>query len=228
MSLYASLLINTFRWVLQLARVRVFNRELRSTATEENFFLIDAVTRLHGQSCLIGKEILTLLRSGYADGANARWRSLHEVVVVACFIWKHGNEIARRYLEHDIIESYRALNEYQKNAKRLGLIPFSSDEIREISEKRKHLIEKYGNSYKNVYGWASSALDMAKPTLADLERSVRLNHLRPYYRMASHHVHPNPKSILFKLGLSHLSGETILAGPSNAGLADPVKEWQSH
>jgi hypothetical protein len=199
----------------------VVNRDLRLTATEENCFLIDAVTRLHGQACLIGGEILTLLRSGFADGANARWRSLHEIVVIASFIRKKGNEVAKRYLEHNSIESYKALSEYQKNVKRLNLIPFSSDEVSLVLEEQKRLIEKYGNSYKNAYGWASSALSMKKPRIVDIEKSVKLGHLRPYYRMASHHVHPNPKSILFKLGLSHLSKEIILAGPSNAGLADP-------
>lgn len=143
----------------------VVNKELRSIVTKQNCFLIDVVTRLHGQACLIGGEILTLLRSGYADGANARWRSLHEVVVISSFIQEKGNEIAKRYFEHYTIESYKALNEYQSNAKRLKLIPFSIDEAREISEEQKRLIEKYGSSYRNVYGWASSALNIKKPTL---------------------------------------------------------------
>lgn len=197
------------------------NRELRSTSTEENYFLRDVVTRLHGQACLIGGEILTLLRGGFADGANARWRSLHEIVVIASFIREKGNEVAKRYLEHNAIESYKALSEYQKNAKRLKLIPFSSDEVSLIFEEQKRLIETYGNSYKNAYGWASSALGIENPSIVDIEKSVKLDHLRPYYRMASHHVHPNPKSVLFKLGLSHSSKEMILVGSSNAGLADP-------
>jgi hypothetical protein len=42
----------------------------------------------------------------------------------------------------------------------------------------------------------------------------------PYYKMASHNVHANPRGIFFKLGII---GETevLLAGSSNAGLADP-------
>lgn len=197
------------------------NKELRSTVTKKNSSLIDALTRLHGLSCLIGGEILTLLRSGYADGANARWRSLHEVAVIASFVQEKGNEVAERYLKHNAIESYKGLKEYQEYAKSLKLTPLSSREIQEISKERKQLIEKYGNSYKKTYGWASSSLGIENPTLRDIERSVKLDHLRPYYRMASHHVHTNPKSILFKLGQSYWSEEIILAGPSDAGLADP-------
>jgi hypothetical protein len=38
--------------------------------------------------------------------------------------------------------------------------------------------------------------------------------------MASHNVHANPKGVFFKLGLIG-DEQTMLAGPSNAGLADP-------
>lgn len=39
--------------------------------------------------------------------------------------------------------------------------------------------------------------------------------------MASHNVHANPKGVLFKLGLQGCTDDILLAGPSNAGLADP-------
>jgi hypothetical protein len=42
----------------------------------------------------------------------------------------------------------------------------------------------------------------------------------PYYRMASHNVHANPKGVFFKLGLVE-QREILLAGPSDVGLADP-------
>jgi hypothetical protein len=38
--------------------------------------------------------------------------------------------------------------------------------------------------------------------------------------MASHNIHANPKGVLLKLGLLEES-QALLAGPSNAGLADP-------
>jgi hypothetical protein len=197
------------------------NRELQTNAEERDSVLIDVLTRLHGQACLIGGEILALLRSGYADGANARWRSLHEVVVVASFIQKNGAEVARRYFEHSAIESYRALKEYQKHQKSLKLEPLSAEEIVEIYKERNQLIRRYGKSYGQSNGWASSVFKLKNPKITDIERSVGLSHLRPYYRMASHHIHSSPKSILFKLGLTQLNPEVILAGPSNAGLADP-------
>ena len=43
---------------------------------------------------------------------------------------------------------------------------------------------------------------------------------RAHYRMASHNVHANPKGVFFRLGTKGES-QVLLAGPSNAGLADP-------
>jgi hypothetical protein len=56
--------------------------------------------------------------------------------------------------------------------------------------------------------------------MADIQEAAQIDHLTPYYRMASHNVHANPKGVFFKLGLLDES-EILLAGPSNAGLADP-------
>jgi hypothetical protein len=44
--------------------------------------------------------------------------------------------------------------------------------------------------------------------------------MRPYYKLASHNVHAEPKGAFFRLGLINQS-EVLLAGPSNFGLADP-------
>jgi len=60
----------------------------------------------------------------------------------------------------------------------------------------------------------------AKPTFKDIEAAVDIGHFRAHYRLASHNVHANPKGVFFKLGMLAES-EMLLAGPSNAGLADP-------
>ena len=197
------------------------NKELRCVSTEEEGILHDALTRLHGQACLLGHEILTLMRCGYADGAYSRWRSMHEVVVFAEFIQKNGAEVAERYLNHTVIESFRALNEYQKYQQRLKLTPFPQAEVERISEKRKQLIKEYGKLYEENYGWASSTLNNPNPRFADIEKAVNYGHFRPYYRLTSHHTHSNPKSVLFKLGTLGQTRSMILAGASNGGLAEP-------
>lgn len=41
------------------------------------------LVRLHARACQISYEVLALVRSGFADGAMARWRTLHELSVLA-------------------------------------------------------------------------------------------------------------------------------------------------
>ncbi len=69
---------------------REFNDEYRPDAIIENDVVFDTLIRLHVRACQIGNEIFTLIRTGYADGSHARWRTLHEVTVIAMFISKHG------------------------------------------------------------------------------------------------------------------------------------------
>ena len=65
-----------------------------------------------------------------------------------------------------------------------------------------------------------SILGNPSPKVSDLQKDAGIDYLSPYFRMAGHNVHANPKGVFFKLGLI---GETdvLLSGPSNAGLADP-------
>jgi hypothetical protein len=64
-------------------------------------------------------------------------------------------------------------------------------------------------------------LNKLRPNFRDIEEYVGLDYLRPFYKMACHNIHANPKGVFFKLGLYPTDPEILLAGPSNLGLADP-------
>lgn len=197
-----------------------FNRHYRPAAAEEQHYVFECLTRLHARSVHVGWEVLCLLKGGYADGAHARWRTAHEIAVVANFIAAEGQNTAKKYLEHDVVESYRAMVQYQRFAQQLGQEPLTADESRQIEELFRERIATYGESYGSQYGWAAEALGKKNPKFSDIEEASELEHLRPYYRMASHNVHANPKGMNFRLGLAD-GAELLLAGPSNYGLADP-------
>jgi len=198
-----------------------FNAEFRPSASSNNDHVFEVLSRLHARACQVASEVITLLKAGHADGAHARWRSLHEISVVSSFIAKHGNDLAERYLLHEGIESYRAAQQYQDCCQRLGYEPMTVKEFSNICSRRQSLIEQFGKSYDNDYGWASGAVGKERPTFSDIEKAVGLDHLRPYYRMASYNVHANPKGVFFKLGLYPGTEDILLAGPSNVGLIDP-------
>lgn len=189
--------------------------------TKEDDVVYYVLSRLQARACQIGREVITLLKSGYADGAHARWRTLHEIAVISSFISKHGQEVAERYLNHEIIDTYKAATQYQQYCKALGAEPLSKRELNGIKAEYTSTVKNYGSSFENNYGWATVASDKANPKFTDIERNVGLSHMRPYYKTASYNIHADPKSVFFKLGLLEDS-EILLAGPSEIGLASPA------
>ncbi|MDP9311031.1 MAG: DUF5677 domain-containing protein [Chloroflexota bacterium] len=198
-----------------------FNQEYRPKAVEEHNLVFEVLTRLHARACQVAQEVLILLRSGFADGAHARWRTLHEITVVAWFIKEKGNDVAERYLLHQHIESYKAALQHQKYYARLGETPFSTRELARLKAIYDQLVDRFDKAYTKGYGWASVALGNPDPKFDNIEQAVALDHWRPYYKLASHNVHANPKGALYRLGLDPERPPLLLAGASDAGLADP-------
>ena len=182
----------------------------------------DALMAIHARGCQTSHAILALLRSGFADDAHARWRTLHELAVVSNFISEHGDDVAERYLLHEVVEQRKLAMAYKKHEIRAKLDPLTRAEIEALDERYNALIARYGKAFGRDYGWAASTLRKERPTFVALEEAVELDHLRPYYQMANQNVHPNSHAAFFKLGLDETGqGEVLLAGPSNLGLADP-------
>jgi hypothetical protein len=109
---------------------------------------------------------------------------------------------------------------------RLGYKPYDQSEMDEFRRRHDSLLSKYGKDFGQDYGWAVDALRNADPSFSgrasfvQIERAAGIDHWRPYYRMSSHGVHANPKGFTFNIGLIE-QGTMLLAGPSDAGLADP-------
>ncbi len=186
--------------------------------------LYQALLRLHARGCQVGAEVLTLLNSGFADGAHARWRTLYEITVIAYFIRENGNDVAERYICHNTIESYRAMSTYQKCYERLGYEPLSEEEIAKTTVAFEELCERFGPNFKEGYGWASEVLHKKNPHFADIENATNFGHMRAHYKLASHNIHAEPKGIVFRLGMPEKTSCKIhlLPGPSDAGFTDPA------
>lgn len=197
-----------------------FNKYYRSSAIKENDFVFEAITRLHARGCQIGSEILLLLRNGFADGAHARWRTLHEICVEARFIAQKGNNVAELFLLHSQVSNYQEAKLYQKYHQVLGYAPPNQAEIDAIQEKREELIKNYGKPFAGDYGWAAEILNVKRLTFVDLERSVGLDYLRPFYKLANANVHSGSKGAIFRLG-SPPDHDVLVAGPSIYGLGEP-------
>jgi hypothetical protein len=180
--------------------------------------LLGVLLHLHALACQIASECWSLLASGHAHGAHARWRSLHETAVTMEFIRLNGTEMAERFVAHEAVDRADALKDYQRYAKELGEAEFDAADTRAIEAERDAVAARFEPGFIKPYGWAAPAV-RGRPSFRAIEEATNLAHLRPRYRWASGAVHPVPTSLVGRLG-----GENpriMLAGPSNTGLADP-------
>lgn len=170
-------------------------------------------------------EIIVLLENGYADGAMARWRTLHEISIVSSTIMRFGEEIAERYVNYQIVESYHALMSYEKNHRSLGFKAVTKKHSKKIRNDYKRALHRYGESFGLEYGWTMHHLKKSEKdriTFARLEETAAHSKMRSPYKMASYNVHASPKGVYFKLG-SLDGAPMLLAGASNAGLVEPAQ-----
>ena len=214
--------LDSLKFLLMMSREfgEEIYQDLLENSNDDKPYLIDALARLHGRACQVTYEIICLLENGLADGAMSRWRTLHEISVIALFLSEHGETVAERYIEFQQVESWKALQQYIQHYEILRQQPPSDDEMQEVQEAFEKLINKYGKDFRNEYGWASDCLQRQNPKFSDLEKACKIDHLRPFYKMASYSTHANPKGIYFQMSSASVEN-LILAGPSNAGLADP-------
>ena len=174
------------------------------------------------RSCQVTDEIICLLENGFADGAMARWRTLHEIGVVAAVISKHEEDIAERYVAHQAVESKRAMKKYLDCYEALGYRPISARTKNKVEKAYDAAIARYGDSFKSDYGWAAHHLKKVRPSFADLEAEAGYAEMRAHYQMGNDNVHAGVKSMYVRLGLL-TDYDSLLAGRSNAGLTDPAQ-----
>lgn len=195
----------------------VGGRALEAEADDEQ--LTSVMVRLHGRGLRISKEVVALLRSGFADAALARWRTLHEVTVVASFVLEHGASCAERYVAHHAVANYKGALSYQRSAPRLGFRSFEHEELARLKNDRDTVVSKYGKEFGTDYGWATPFLGGAPANFAEIEKSISFDHFRPLHKWASQEVHAGVKALFSDLAAP--AQDIVLVGPSNTGFADP-------
>jgi len=197
-----------------------FIRRLEKSKAKSPSYSRLVLSKLHCRACQVTAEIITLLESGYARGAMARWRTLHEIEVVATFIAEAGDSTAKRYADYEIVEAKRAKDQYQENAEELGFKPYAKREAARIERQYETILSEYGKDFRNPYGWAAEYLGNKSPRFADIERVAGAARMRSHYKFASYNVHASPKALSLKMDTFNV-GDWPIAGASNAGLEEP-------
>ena len=199
-----------------------YRQRISSKINDNNKYVAEALLRIHARALKISNEIFILLTNGFPDGANSRWRSLYELAVISFFISQHGNEVAQRYLEHEVIDKLNRAESYMKHHKKLGYPPAKRD-LNKLRKIQQELCQKYGNYYKNDYGWIPKSLWGSRTGVGFgfIEENVKLSHLNLFYKLSCTHVHGGSGGF-YSLGLINQE-ELLLIGSSNYGLADPLQ-----
>lgn len=157
--------IDPLRMILIASREvgQEFAEKLARSKAKNGIVKREAIMALHMRACQTTMEILTLLENGLSDGAFARWRTLYEISVVALVIDRFGDEIAERYLLHDVVTMREAImNEFKHDDQIYDPSSLKGEE-KEIEDEFQALIGEYGNSFKSSYGWAAESLKIKKP-----------------------------------------------------------------
>ncbi|PHB39089.1 hypothetical protein COE86_04235 [Bacillus toyonensis] len=188
--------------------------------------LEEVVLLHHVRGCLIFDEIKHLVKGGYGTGAIARLRSLHESAVIVEFIMKHGEGVAKAYLD------YIPVMQAKDTIFLEGLYGENDDTSKALESYRKvvPLLEKeYGKDFvdlrsNNDYIWAKNYLTKQTGTrfgFNALRNDVNRNYGKEQYKLASNNIHSAPKSVISSLntvdGLPN-------AGASNIGISEP-SQW---
>lgn len=192
---------------------RAFNRHHRPAAAAEQDYAFEAMTHLHAKALLVTAEIICLLKGGFADGALARWRTLHETNVIASLIRQEGQELALRYLAHSRVQAWLRVAEDAEN----------TDEMQRLEKQAAHAIEKFGPDLKRRNGWACELTGQQNPTFKKLSALAgKSEEDEVIYKYASHHIHSNHRAFDELLGMSEAKEDLLLVGPSNSGMTGPL------
>jgi hypothetical protein len=183
-----------------------------------------ALIKIHARAVQIAYEILSLVRSGFADGAHARWRSLHELAIITFFLWENSDDVSERYLNHTVMKKFKEAKNYARYYKKLKYSPPSKKEFSLLKREHDKLLQKYGQEfeYRSGFEWIPKSI-LADRSFRSLQEHVKMDKFHPFYSWASDSMHGGAKG-LHRLGLMDtLQDEVLLVGGTNYGFADPIQ-----
>ena len=198
----------------------LFDDRFPNDAALSGDFVFMVLAILHARACHVSSEILVLLRSGFGDGAFARWRTLYELSAVSLFIEKNGQEVAVRYFLHSFLERSKLARQYQRGKYPGDPSRLQRERIDSFASLQDSLVETFEEQFEGDYGWAASVLS-GRPKLFDIANSVGLGSSYPAYKLASSSVHANAL-VTFQCSVAEAPlGGAVHASPSAIDLKSP-------
>ena len=170
----------------------------------------ELVAEFQLEACRIATEICYLMRGGFYASATARWRAIHELVVFAEFMWRFGDEAARRFRAHEATQELRLAKALNRHGPAWGMTPLTPERTAEVELASATAVDTYGKELgASDYGWAAGFLGARATTagapgnppavpsrrgtrrvlFTDLEEAVGTTRWQAYGTLASAYVH---------------------------------------
>ena len=197
-----------------------FSRDLGERPPKGKDSLFAVLISSHIRACQIADEILCLIEGGFADGAMARSRSLHEISVISAFVFLRGEDVARRYFAHKIVDLKKDADRYWNHMQHSADDRDSKVQYDKICGQYEKAIREFGKDFKSPYGWAADCLGKRNPRFSDIEKDLFGDNARYLYRMASESIHIGSRNLYSRPGLP-VGEPLLLEGPSDIGFGDP-------
>jgi hypothetical protein len=166
---------------------------------------------LYGKSCRIATEISYLLRTGFPDGATARFRTLYEHLVIMMILHNDTTyELNEGYQDSAIFEFLKQRRTEQSSFADsfwYGSEGFFEDlarDIHDLEAAADEVIARRGPRIKRQYEWARPALPEPKKNnlnymikFTDLEAAATgTDFLRTYYLRGNDRIHAGAYGVI--------------------------------
>jgi hypothetical protein len=184
---------------------------------------LDILIANHVRACQIANEVRVLVANGYADGAHARWRTLHEICVTFLFLYDNDYQTVQMYNDYEVIEKWKKAKEYRETYEQLNFEPLEETEWQALELDRQTLLDKYGKDFGDSYGWFINHMPKGRRNFKELEKLAGQNHFRAVYGWANENVHAGVSGVKERLGLREQDQHHFLIGPSDYGFLDPIQ-----
>jgi hypothetical protein len=187
----------------------------------EDHLKLDTLIALHVRACQISNEINVLVKNGYADGAFARWRTLHEICVTFLFLYDSDYDTIEMYNDFEIMEKLKKAQNYEQLCNELNWT-IEDFNLKELLLAKDKLIEKYGKDFIKDYGWTKKHLKEPR-TFKELEKKVSKDYLRTVYAWSCESVYAGVSGIRYKHSLRKKEQYNFLTSSNDYGFTDPVQ-----
>lgn len=210
-------------WQIAQELGEAHGKDVQERNGNDNNTTMAALAHIFPKSLLVVQEIICLLKGGFPDGALSRWRSLHEFSLTARYIAQHGEKAATEYLLSFHFSARNAALQINKYSGLTGISGFTETDIHELDARCASAERILGRTIKTAKDGEWPKITVTHPNFASVEKSVNMDHWRPWYKWASRYTHADHRPAHDSLGLTETALHINLIGPSNSGFVDPFQ-----